>query len=223
MRSNEQFQNMRSEIKELLQTHQHLFNKFVSYDRIRNFEDHIKVFYIADFLEKYEENQLVLDKDDLELREVLKDYYKAIVNFSSENEDLSKILCSVILEKILDHMNAKIVGVNEYTNIVLFAAHDTTMGGLLKVLGEDVKNYTLHYDDEITFLLEQNEADNESKSEYTIRIKYNDEFIVPQFIRELGVQEKIRYSEFKSFILANTMRRGEMLDYCSSRGYHDDL
>lgn len=208
------------EVEDLIDKNKNVLKKYFDNVKIKNLKkNYLQLFYIADFLDKFKydienlkQHNMYLDEDDLKLNLILNKYYRKVVDLTSKDKELSTLLSSMILNEILDFFNLKInESINNFdkdSNILLFSAHDTTMSALLKVLGEDVDNYNLHYNDEITFILYKDFEDGIVK----IKLLYN-ENKVNMSLNNLKLNET-SYNVFKKSLSSNLFNKTDIEEFC---------
>lgn len=210
MTENKILPKMIEDVDKLLDEHSNLFEKYLNFGKLKEMKSYIKVFYISDFLDKFQENEVVLLEDDLKLKELLKDYYRRLVDSSTFDRGLTSLLTSSIYATLIENFD-RIVNKTDNTDakVILFSAHDTQLSSLLKILEEDVSDYKLDYNDEITYLLNREDGSDD----FNIRVKYNDDFIKIKIGNAMS--DSVPYITFRQHIMGHVFSEEDLIKFCT--------
>lgn len=168
---------------------------------------YLKVFYIADYLERHMENRVEINDKEQDLKDLLTNYYKLIVDTTAEDPSIFRLFTTKIYEKILKEFEAKVNGRNQF-KLILFSAHDVTMSAFIHSIHANVRDYHYEFNDEINFVL------YEVEDEYYVSIKYNNEEIPLKFC---GGKKICGYKIFKTFIEESISKDEDIENFCEGK------
>jgi hypothetical protein len=168
---------------------------------------YVKVFYVADYIERYMENQVEIGENEFKLKELLSDYYKLIVDTTASEPSLFRLFTSKIYSEIFREFEAK-VNKNNTNKLVLFSAHDVTMSAFIHSIQANVKNFDFDFNDEINFVL------YEIEEEYYISIKYNNQEIP---LKICGGEKICEYEHFRNFLIDSISKDEDLENFCEGK------
>jgi hypothetical protein len=168
---------------------------------------YLKVFYIADYLERHMENRVEITDKEQDLKDLLTNYYKLIVDTTAEDPSIFRLFTTKIYEQILNYFEAKVNGRSQY-KLILFSAHDVTMSAFIHSIYANVKDYHYEFNDEINFVL------YEVENEYYVSIKYNN-FEIP--LKFCGGKKICVYEKFKTFLQESIAKDDDIENFCEGK------
>lgn len=169
-------------------------------------DHYLKVFYIADYLVRILENSENSDYQ-YRLKDVLKDYYKNVVDLTSREPTLVKLFTSQIYATMFKHFQEKINNKDQdNVKLVLFSAHDITLSTILESLKLDFNNFNYDFNDEINFFV------YEFADDFYFSIKYNNQELPISFC---GGKKLCNYSKLKQFLINSASSEEELNKYCT--------
>jgi hypothetical protein len=168
---------------------------------------YLKVFYVADYLERHMENRVEIKDNEQDLKDLLTNYYKLIVDTTAEDPSIFRLFTTKIYEQILSEFEAK-VNKNNKHKLVLFSAHDVTMSAFIHSIHANVKDYHYEFNDEINFVL------YEIEEEYFVSVKYNNQEIPLKFC---GGKKICDYEVFKTFLEESIAKDEDLESFCEGK------
>ncbi len=186
-------ENIHTMVKKITGMHSYEFDQyFLSLPN--EMHTYIKVFYVADYLERYMENRVDISESEYRLKEFLSSYYKLIVDSTADEPSLNRLFTSKIYLEILNSFENKING-KDNKMLILFSSHDVTMSAFIHSLKANAKDFNYDFNDEINFVL------YEFEEEFFVSIKYNNEELKLNFCEGKKICEYLKFKEFVENII----------------------
>jgi len=189
--------------KKVIEEHTNYFNRYFKY-LPKNLPTVLKTFYVADYLDRHEENKIHLDEEEKIIKYKLNNFYKILNDITVDEISIISLFTSKMYETIIENFEIKINN-NSNEKLLMFAAHDISMSAFLLSLKEDAYSYNIEFNSEISFILKKMD------SEFYVSIQFEHIDLELKFCDYKTICE---FQKFKKFIQNIISNEEKLRKYC---------
>lgn len=195
---------MAKKADDLVNKHPHL-EKYLNFFENKHQPLYMKLFYIADYLDRSEDNNLNLDENEQMLKRELSDFYRFVLEITASDPNLLTLFSSKIFTKILQEIEP-LKSVKEAPKIIFFSAHDLTLSVILQILDFDISQFHTDFNTELDFVV------FEKNDHLYVKFYYDD---VEYEIKKCG--KECTLDKFIDLINNFIFTDEELKDYCEGK------